>query len=136
MDGPPGAALLTCRRDHPLRGTGAGRSGTTGRPTAEARPGDLKSRRRSATGRADGDHPRRFLAQRKRMLLDAPRGAPPAPYCEAPAGRPAGGVWRMGAGGRGAATENRSPASKSGLADFDTLSVISGKPEISGEGQR
>lgn len=36
-------------------------------------------------------HPRRFPAQRKRMLLDAPRGAPPAPYSEAPAGRPAGG---------------------------------------------
>lgn len=36
-------------------------------------------------------HPRRFLAQRKRMPLDAPRGAPPAPYFEAPAGRPAGG---------------------------------------------
>ena len=110
MDGPPGAALLEHRRDHPLRGTGAGRSGTDGRANCRSAARSFKIAGGGAPrGVRMRLHPRRFLAQRKRMLLDAPRGAPPAPYCEAPAGRPAGGVWRVGAG---AATYPLSPCGR------------------------
>ena len=74
MDGPLRAALLRRRRDHPLRGTGAGRSGTDGQANRRSAARRLEERRRrSATGRADGDHPRRFLAQWKRIRQRASR---------------------------------------------------------------
>ncbi len=81
---------------------------------------------RSATGRADGGsiHPRRILAQRMRTSTQRTSRRSAAPRL----GRPrasAGGdfgctVSREGAG-------NPSPASKSAVADFDTLRAVLGQ---------
>ena len=60
---------LERRRDDPMRGTGEGDERDRGKVRMKRGPEFSNRRRRSATGRADGGsiHPRRFLAQWKRI---------------------------------------------------------------------